>query len=81
MILSKGTIDQGQEWYINIDPEGVDKIREWEYNQPGFIQVDVIDRTDTTITVVYEFEDKASYELYCLNRLSNLDWQKKKNIL
>jgi hypothetical protein len=74
-ILVTGTKSAESEWFINLYPETVSNLRIWEYAQPGFIDLGILSCTDTTIEILMEFDTEESYNLFTVNRQSNLDWQ------
>lgn len=70
-----GTKSAESKWFIDIHPEIVAQLRNWEYAQPGLVSIDVLYSTDTTISVIYEFENKESYDAYLIAKVENPDWQ------
>lgn len=74
-ILVTGTKSAESEWFINLYPETVSNLRIWEYSQPGFIDLSILSCTDTTIEILMVFDTEESYNVFIVNRQSNLDWQ------
>ena len=75
ILSSTGTKSPDHPWFIQIDPDTVSTLREWEYSQPGLLGIDIVDITDTFISVVYQFENKEFADSFMSARLENPLWQ------
>ena len=65
---------ENSQWFIDIDPDIVQKIRDWMNLMPGLIDHHVTEVDDDTIITSFTWDNESSYLSYLEAREKNEDW-------